>query len=90
MQVRTGEIYEGILHGVSTEKGLGCVIKMASKRDKEKKETSKPIPTFIVLPQDLVQIYAKEVSFENFRERGTILPFCWVLKEENCRFCNRH
>jgi small nuclear ribonucleoprotein (snRNP)-like protein len=74
LQVRTGEMYEGILHAVSTDKGLGCVIKMAHKKDlKDKKELSKPIPTFIVLPQDLVQIYAKEVSFDNFRERGILL-----------------
>lgn len=76
--VKTGDVFEGLLHTVCTEKGLGVVLKMARKKDptlnpKEKiVHTTRPIEVLIIHPNDLVQIHAKDVSFEVRSERGSL------------------
>lgn len=74
-QVKNGEIFEGILHSVGTENGISTVLKMVRKKDpsNEKKIfTTRPIQTFIIHSNDLVQIFAKDVNFEiRDREFGT-------------------
>jgi hypothetical protein len=72
--VKTGEFYEGILHSATTDKGLGVVLKMAKKKDPNvEKKQLRPIDTFIIYPPDLVQIYAKEVSFDVAKDRGVYI-----------------
>lgn len=73
VQVKSGDIFEGVLHTANTEKGIGIILKMARKKDPkaDKKEVSvtRPIPSFIIYPSDFVQLYAKDVSFEVRSER---------------------
>ncbi len=71
--MKTGEYYEGILHTATTDKGLGVVLKMARKKDSEKKIASRPMGAFVIYPADLVQVYAKDVDFNIKQERGNTL-----------------
>lgn len=63
-QVKSGEIFEGIMHTACTDKGLGVVLKMARKKEPNSEKKSRPIDTCVIYPSDLVQIYAKDVNFE--------------------------
>jgi len=81
VQVRSGEVYEGIFHssnvgGIpgSSEKNFGVVLKMARKKDPQetansKKQSKRPLDTLIINPIDFVQLFAKEVGVDIRNER---------------------
>lgn len=76
VQVRSGELFEGILHTVSTEKGsgIGVVLRMARKKEvavkgKAVTHTTRPVDTLVIHPADFGQLYAKDVSFDIRSER---------------------
>jgi len=70
IQVKTGEYYEGILHSTTTDKGLGAILKMAKKKEiSNDKKQERPIDTLIIYPVDLVQLYAKDVTFDNPKDK---------------------
>jgi len=79
VQVKNGDIYEGIFHAANVggvpgvqEKNFGIVLKMARKKEQKqdgKKAFSRPIDTFVVFPSDFVQLYAKDVGFDINSER---------------------
>eukprot|EP01114_Cavostelium_apophysatum_P016933 TRINITY_DN4916_c1_g1_i1.p1 TRINITY_DN4916_c1_g1~~TRINITY_DN4916_c1_g1_i1.p1 ORF type:complete len:750 (-),score=197.97 TRINITY_DN4916_c1_g1_i1:36-2285(-) len=74
VQVKSGERFEGVFYTATTEKGLGILLKMARRKDKDAaKDKSRPIENFIIYPADFVQLYAKEVPLDirNEREFGT-------------------
>lgn len=73
--MKSGEVYEGVFHTINCERGLSVILKMARKKNPnfnpEDVVTSRPMETFIVHSPDLVQIYAKDVSFDSLRnEKG--------------------
>jgi hypothetical protein len=70
VQVKSGEVYEGIFHTACTEKGFGVVLKMARKKDSLQTPTptvftTTPVNTLIVQPKDFVQLIAKDVTFDD-------------------------
>lgn len=72
VQVKSGEVFEGYFHTATTERGYGVVLKFAHKKEAsgETATSKRPTETFIIYPQDFVQLTAKEVTFEAHTTKG--------------------
>ncbi len=65
VRVTTGEVWEGLLHSLKPEGGVGIVLYYAKKKDDAKNKSTRPIRILLIPPENFVQLTAKEVSFDS-------------------------
>ena len=68
VQLRSGDVYIGVVHDFMQNKTNEIVLRMAKKKENER--FTRPIDKFVISSTEFVQLFAKDVIFDSYHDKG--------------------